>query len=172
MNLSEKSASWSITNHEAVRHSYDGHPYKFHLEMVVSCAKKFIHLIPESLQDIVLAGCWAHDTIEDCRQTYSDVVKVLGRDVAELVYACTNEKGRSRKDRANDRYYRGIKKVQGAAFIKICDRIANTLHSKNTGSSMFNRYSIEYPDFQSQLFREDYAEMFIYLEDIIYRSQK
>jgi len=34
--------------------------------------------------------------------------KEFGKNIAEIVYAVSNEKGKSRKERANDTYYRKI----------------------------------------------------------------
>ena len=95
-------------HHNGTNHKYDGHPYTYHLDMVFRIAEKFIHLVPKDKRDIVLAACWCHDTIEDCRVTYNDVKAELGEEIADIVYALSNEKGKTRKDRANEKYYQGI----------------------------------------------------------------
>ncbi|WP_298473442.1 hypothetical protein [uncultured Maribacter sp.] len=63
-------------------------------------------------------ACWVHDIIEDARETYIDVLENTNVTIAELAYALTNEKGRTRKERANDAYYRGIQKTPNASFVK------------------------------------------------------
>jgi (p)ppGpp synthase/HD superfamily hydrolase len=146
-------------------------PYEFHLRMVVQVFKKFKSLIEEDHDHIELA-CWGHDLIEDCRVSYNDVKNQLGEKASDIVYAVTNEKGKTRKERANDKYYEGIRNTQYAVFVKLCDRIANVQYSKMTGSRMFDMYKQENENFMTQLgYYENYNKheflpMFRYLENI------
>lgn len=94
---------------------------------------------------------WGHDLIEDCRVTYNDVSDKSTFVVAEIIYAVTNEKGKSRSKRANYKYYKGIRNTEGAVFVKLCDRIANVRYSKMMGSSMFGKYKKENPNFIEKL---------------------
>ncbi len=165
--LEDHARHFAINCHISTNHFYDELPYEFHLNMVVETAKKFINIIPKSEHDIVLASCWSHDTIEDTRITYNDLKEELGEEVAEIVFAVTTEKGRTRKERANDSYYDGIKRTRNAAFVKICDRIANVEYSKNQGSSMFKTYKQEFEEFEHQLYLEQYHEMFDYLYGLL-----
>ena len=159
----EKSKEYALQCHISTNHFYDDKPYEFHLEMVVSVAKKFIHLIPEKYRDIVLSACWLHDSIEDTRQTYNDVISKTSTQVAEIVYALTNEKGKTRKERASDKYYEGIRNTEFAIFVKMCDRIANVEYSLSKGSNMIDMYKKENPYFISKIYDEKYDEMFKYL---------
>jgi (p)ppGpp synthase/HD superfamily hydrolase len=162
--------NWCIEQHKKTNHFYDIFlPYQFHLQMVVQVFEDFKHLLPKDLImkdeevhrniwemiDITIStirmSCWAHDTIEDCRVSYNDVEHNLGRFVADIVYAVSNEKGKTRKERANDKYYEGIRTTKGAVFVKLCDRIANVQYSKMTKSSMFKKYKEENPNFISKL---------------------
>lgn len=149
--MSEK-IDWIVKQHKETNHMYDAYlPYEFHLRMVVGVYEKFKYLIePISDTDVYLA-CWAHDTIEDTRVTYNDVKEVLGYEVAELVYALTNEKGKNRKERANEKYYKGIRQIKYAVFVKLCDRIANIEYSKMSGSRMFELYRKENDNFIEML---------------------
>lgn len=165
--LEETSKNYSINCHSSVNHFYDDLPYSYHLEMVNKIAKKFIHLIPEKDRDLVLASTWAHDLIEDCRVTYNNVKEILTEDVADIVYALTNEKGKTRKERANEKYYLGIKETKYATFVKLCDRIANVQFSKQNGSSMFNSYKKEFEEFENFLYEEQYSEIFEFLKSLI-----
>jgi (p)ppGpp synthase/HD superfamily hydrolase len=167
MNIIEKSKQYAIECHGSTGHQYDGKPYDYHLRMVYEAGLKFIHLIPEKERDNVLASCWVHDCIEDCRQTYNDVKNATNESVAELAYALTNEKGKTRKERANDKYYQGIRETPYAIFVKVCDRIANVEHSKQQGSRMIEMYSKENKNFTEKLFDEQYAEMFEYLNKCV-----
>ncbi len=171
---------WCIERHRETNHFYDEYlPYEFHLRMVAQVAKNFKKLIPtfsmlidgSTLFDHIELACYGHDLIEDARTSYNDVKKVLGLTVADMIYAVTNEKGKERPDRANAKYYRGIRENGNAIFVKLCDRIANVQYSKMTKSSMFNKYSKENEHFMNELgygdvIGEQYDEMFKYLIEL------
>lgn len=159
----EKAKEYALESHRETNHLYDGKPYEVHLEMVVNVAKRFIHLIPQEQQENVLSACWLHDVIEDCRQTYNDVKNQTNFEVAEIVYALTNEKGKNRKERANDKYYLGIKTTPYAVFVKLCDRIANYEYSISVGSRMAAMYEKEMELFCDAIYNEKYQPMFDYL---------
>ncbi len=152
--------------HAETNHTYDGKPYDVHLQMVDNVASEYLHIVPLEEEPILLAACWAHDVIEDCRQTYNDVQKELGKDVADIVYALTNEKGKNRKERANDKYYAGILDTPFASFVKICDRIANFRYSLSKQSRMANMYSKENDYFKSKLYCNAYKPMFDELDSL------
>lgn len=159
MNVQE----YAIECHRSTNHLYDGKPYEVHLQMVVGTAANFIRILPPEDWEDVMSACWAHDVIEDCRQTYNDVKAATNERVAELVYALTNEKGRNRKERANGKYYEGIRNTKHAAFIKICDRIANYEYSLRQKSSMADKYEKEMKEFIDELFHVQYKPMFDYI---------
>ena len=173
----EDKIKWVISQHENTNHKYDDYlNYEFHLRMVSQAAKDFIHLIKNSnngettLRDDILLASWGHDLIEDTRTSYNDVKSVLGQVPADIIYACTNEKGKNRKERANAKYYEGIRNTPGATFVKLCDRIANVQYSKMTKSRMFEMYKKENEAFMEQLgwsadkkYIHEYADMFVYL---------
>jgi (p)ppGpp synthase/HD superfamily hydrolase len=75
----------------------------------------------------------------------------LGVTVAEITYALTNEKGKNRKERANAKYYKGIRETPYATFIKLCDRLANVSYSKSVNSKMIEAYQKEQGGFECQL---------------------
>lgn len=166
MTIVEKAKTYAINCHESTAHLYDGRPYVTHLQMVVNTANKFIHLIPPEHKENVVAACWVHDVIEDCRQTYNDMKGATNEQIAELAYAVTNEKGRTRKERANDKYYDGIRQTPFASFIKVCDRIANYEYSKKKGNAMAGVYEKEMDGFIAKLYDPRYEEMFDYLKGL------
>ena len=70
---------------------------------------------------------------------------------AEIVYALTNDKGRTRDERAGAHYYAGIRETPYAPFVKLCDRLANMTYSFR-GTDIANRhmkevYRREWPHF-------------------------
>lgn len=137
--------------HRDTNHLYDGKDYSVHLGLVVHIAEQYLEDIEEGDRDTVIAACWLHDTIEDCRQTYNDIKEIAGKEVTDIVYACTNEKGKTRKERANDKYYEGIRTTKYATFVKMCDRLANISYSRKTGSRMYEMYQKEQKHFLESL---------------------
>ena len=129
----DRKIKWCIEQHEKTNHFYDKYlPYEFHLRMVAKVARDFIKVIERSAEgDVddwvltILVACYGHDLIEDTRVSYNDAKEILDGDAADIIYAVTNEKGKNRKERANNKYYEGIRNTPGAVFVKLCDRIAN-----------------------------------------------
>lgn len=152
MNLVERAKTYATEKHTSTNHEYAGRPYTFHLNMVAEAANRHIAGFSQHEQELILAGCWCHDVIEDARETYNDVKGVLGEEVAEIAYALTNEKGRSRAERADDRYYSMIKANDLACIVKVADRVANATFSRSQGSRMFDIYRQEYQNFKSKLY--------------------
>lgn len=170
--------NWIIDQHRNTNHMYDTYlPYEFHLRMAANVFEDFKHLLPNlndgetSFKDDVLLATWGHDLIEDTRVSYNDVKKEIGHKPAEIIYAVTNEKGKTRKERANTKYYEGIRNTPGAVFVKLCDRIANVQYGAMTKSRMIEMYLKENEDFQRALGRyTDYKHlepMFTQLDKIL-----
>jgi (p)ppGpp synthase/HD superfamily hydrolase len=170
MKTFDEKVNWIIKQHEDTNHMYDKYlPYEFHLRMVNQVAKEFKHLIPTELHNDIFLAAFGHDLIEDTRITYNDVKKELGEFIADIIYALTNEKGKNRKERANDKYYQGIRDCPCGVFIKLCDRIANVRYGKITGSKMVSMYEKENENFISKLGYykgNDYEEIFDYLNNL------
>lgn len=159
---------YAIQKHKDTNHFYDTYlPYEFHLRMVAQVAVDFKYLLSHYYQVslIILESCYAHDLIEDARCTYNDVKQEYGEEVAEIVYALTNEKGKNRSERGNEKYYEGIRNTPGADYVKLCDRIANVQYSKLTKSRMFEMYKDENSGFVSKI-GNNYPEMITYLNSL------
>lgn len=139
----QKAKDYAIDCHNKVNHTYDGQPYSIHLNGVYNFAYQYQHLVDIDNRENFLAAAWCHDVIEDCRETYNDVLKATNKEVAELVYALTNEKGKTRDQRANDKYYSDMRLVKGAPLLKMCDRLANYNYSLMTNSRMADIYTNE-----------------------------
>jgi (p)ppGpp synthase/HD superfamily hydrolase len=152
--MNSKIISFAIEAHAKTNHLYDGKPYSVHLAMVALNAVKFIDCIPKENQNDVLSACWLHDTIEDCRLTYNDVKQTAGQTVADIVYAVTNEKGKNRKERANNTYYEGIRNTPFAIYVKLCDRLANVQYSHQNMSKMYDVYQKENNHFLKELIQQ------------------
>ena len=143
--------------HTAVNQWYDEKPYFYHLNKVAEHVIEYLPSIIEKEEDIlpVIFSAYFHDSIEDARLTYNDVKKIASQFMsdsqaflaAEIVYALTNEKGRNRHERANDKYYQGIRECKYAPLVKACDRLSNYEYAKSTKSKMVKCYEKEMEEF-------------------------
>ena len=152
--------------HQSVNQSYgDDLPYGYHLDMVVEGIRQFGHLVCVREEDVLplFFGGYYHDSIEDARLTYNDVMHTARQYLTEeqallateIVYALTNDKGRNRSERAGEKYYEGIRTTPYAPFVKLCDRMANITFSCS-GTDAVNRhmrdvYRQEVPHFLSSI---------------------
>jgi len=168
LSIEEIAKDYAIRRHRDVNHYYDAiHSYVFHLQMTVDAAIKYIYLIPVEDRSNVLAGCWVHDIIEDARETYNNVKKATNEIVANYAYAVTNEKGKTRKERANKKYYIGIKNYKHSSYIKLADRIANVTFSVESKSSQFSMYQKEFDNFYSNLYDGRFDDMWDELRKLL-----
>jgi (p)ppGpp synthase/HD superfamily hydrolase len=157
--------------HADTNHLYgEVYPYSEHLNWVKAVAERYMHLLPdqtEEFKDRVRATCYLHDSIEDARLTYNDVLKATDdRDIAEAVFVLTNMRGRTRKERANAQYYKEIRQNKIARFVKLCDRIANMEFSIKSGT-MSDMYRKEMPHFLDEMSAEGFfPEMAEYLKSL------
>lgn len=150
------------TLHASVNQTYDKvHPYGFHLDMVADSVYKFGHGVCAGEGDVVpmFFGAYYHDSMEDARLTYNDVMRIARKwmsderalTATEIVYALTNDKGRTRAERAGEKYYRGIRETAYAPFVKLADRLANVTYSFACGNGahahMRQVYLSELPHF-------------------------
>lgn len=162
----QKVKHFSIKAHNSVNHKYGKNSnYSVHLDMVYGFGETYIYLMPTEIQKFVLASLYAHDRIEDCRETYNDLVKYCGVEVADIVYAVTDEKGRNRDERKPKKLYDEMLFNMGAVFVKLCDRLANIQYSKDIyesmskeqkkkskKNSMFIKYCKEQENFKKKLY--------------------
>lgn len=148
--------------HASVNQTYgQNHPYGYHLDMVAEGVRRYAHAVCAEEADVLplMFGAYFHDSIEDARQTYNDTLRTARQYMteqqallaAEIVYALTNDKGRSRSERAGDHYYQGIRQTPYAPLVKLADRLANTTYSCRTDDEsnhhMLDVYRREMPHF-------------------------
>lgn len=144
-------------------------PYSFHLDLVSGHAGRLYEYIEWSGKDWVSKptfDVWmakfvaqGHDLIEDARLTYNDIMSELSihlrRDVtvsiAEAIFACTECRGRNRKERHSEEYYSLLVSNDLAVYVKLCDILANVQFSKMTHANMYLLYRKEFPIFTSRL---------------------
>lgn len=142
-------------------------PYSFHLDMVEQQALKFKYLLKsEDDFELVLAGCIGHDSIEDARITYNDIKDQFTVELADIIYLCTEEKGKNRAERKNNKFYSELKTNRLAVFVKLCDIMANVKFSLLSNSTMYDKAKYEFPKIKEYLYSEEFKDMFEYLEAI------
>jgi guanosine-3',5'-bis(diphosphate) 3'-pyrophosphohydrolase len=137
--------------------TYGTRDYSFHLEAVALIAKEF------KLDEKIIAACWLHDTIEDCKVTFQDIKNVCGEEIAEIVYCVTDELGRNRKERKIKTYPK-IKSNNDALCVKLCDRIANMQQSfLDHNENLLEMYIKEHKEFKKALFSDNSTETILLL---------
>jgi len=147
-------------------------PYSFHLNLVAGQANKWKSLINPEDWILVLYGAWGHDLIEDARITYNDIIQFKhyhtvsfpSTKLADIIYACTELRGKNRDERHGPEYIKGLKENKLGLFVKLCDISANVGFGILTNSSMVDKYRKEFPKFKEQLYLEEYKPVFNYIE--------
>jgi hypothetical protein len=91
----------------------------------------------------------------------------MGVEVAEIVYAVTDEKGRTRKEKKNEKFYRELFGNKLGLFVKLADRMANVAYSKSVDSPMFYKYRREYVDLFTKCYWPPFEPMFNELEKML-----
>jgi (p)ppGpp synthase/HD superfamily hydrolase len=120
---------------------------------------------------ILRAAGFLHDTIEDTRVSYNelrDLVQsnlsllfrgqldtiechVNATKVVEIVFACTDVRGRTRDERHGGDYWSLLLSNEDNVLVKLADRFANSKYSLTSKSSMFKKYTEEFPDFRLRI---------------------
>ena len=153
-------------------------PYSFHISLVAAQAIRFKKYIPVDgdIYAAVMGAVYGHDSIEDARLTYNDLVEILGQFGADIVYCCTDEKGKNRDGRKNEKFYKELSQNEYAVFVKMCDMIANGLFSLMANSSMYKKYrDVDYPKFREimfPLYHDTYADMFHFMDNVVFNRLK
>lgn len=132
---------------------YDGEPYHIHSQEVVEILKEFGETRPE-----LLAGGWLHDLMELSDMSYNDINRMFGLAVAEIVYLCTDLKGRNRRTRKAEPLYFELRENLDAVKVKLADRIANLRRAVLTCHSMGIKYKIEDKEFRGHLYVEGHID--------------
>jgi (p)ppGpp synthase/HD superfamily hydrolase len=148
--MESKAMEYAVRWHHISGQTYDGFPYARHLQMVVTIAKNYLYYIDNDNKENVLASCCCHDLIEDTRLTKKHLSDYLNHQIAEIVFAVTNEQALSRTER-NIKTFSKIGNSKLAIFVKLCDRIANTTNSKISAREKFDRYASEFQVFKYYL---------------------
>lgn len=156
---------YAIGKHEDIGQKYGNEDYTYHLLNVSAIVQMFEDKLTEQEFRLAMMGAFGHDLIEDANVTYNDIKHVSSEDLAEVIYACTEEKGRNRAERHNDRFYMVLTANKIGLVVKLADVIANTNHSRTTGHRMYKTYQKEWPIMRDKVI--DYAKEYG-IEDMCY----
>lgn len=126
----------------------DIYPYMYHIRKAHSVAVKLGY--DEAIQIATIL----HDIMEQGQLSYNDVKKAFGLEIAEIVFAVTDELGRNRKEK-HDKTYPKIRANWKAVATKLCDRIANVEHGKEVGGKTA-MYLNEHNEFKRHLMSPDH----------------
>jgi (p)ppGpp synthase/HD superfamily hydrolase len=125
-------------------------PYMIHLLDVVNALIEFGHDDP-----VILAAAWLHDIIEDTPVNYYFVQDAVGARVAEIVFALTDELGRSRKDRKKLTIPKLCEYTDnngdGALTVKLADWIANVRECYRGDPKKLQMYQKDWEEFVTTL---------------------
>jgi len=138
-----------VAEKEHANQSYDIFGYMYHIKMVVKIAQQL------GYDETIQVACALHDVMEDGSISYNDLKKYFGEEVSELVYAVTDESGRNRKERKTKTYPK-IRILWKAVAVKLCDRIANMIHSAEYSPNMISMYKKEHASFKEALTNPDH----------------
>jgi len=166
--LYPKAVDWAIDAHKEQKYGND--PYSHHLKDVQAVLMRFGFSPDKDDQSKRLCiAAWLHDIIEDTNVTYEDVSREMGKEIADLVFAVTNEPGKNRKER-HEKTYPKIKSHPEAIILKLADRIANTEASVRQFfvNDLFGMYHKEWANFRSKLKTDGIAdEMWAHLDKLM-----
>ena len=167
-NLYTRAVDWATDAHKEQK--YGGDPYTHHLKDVQAVLSRFGYSPDKDDQGKRLyIAAWLHDIIEDTDVTYADVEREMGKEIADLVYAVTNEQGANRRER-HEKTYPKIKAHPEAIILKLADRIANTEASVRQffSNDLFGMYHKEWANFKAKLKTDGVAEeMWNYLDKVM-----
>lgn len=114
---------------------------------------------------LLLVAASAHDSIEDARLTFNDVVNkliefgfthYLAVFVANIVYCVTDEKGKTRATRKNEKFFTELVANIYAVVLKLSDFNANLLYTFMFSADKVFAKNKEFGHFIEQLSTEDY----------------
>ena len=122
---------------------YGDNEYIYHIDMVVDILINHnVFNKSEDTNDTLVAALY-HDSMEDAKQTYNDILKITGKNVADIVLGVTDVPAENRLMKHLLTMGKTVRDHR-AIILKMCDILANATFSKQTGSSMYMKYVFEY----------------------------
>ncbi|MFP9115282.1 HD domain-containing protein [Flavobacterium sp. RHBU_3] len=165
----QKARAFAMASHGTQQ--YGNYPYEIHLGNVVTAMLHFGIKPDNNGHASLLAAAWLHDVLEDTPVTYDELQVAFTSEIAEMVFAVTDEPGANRKERKAKTYVK-LAQNPDSVIVKLADRIANVEFSVVHGNaSLLEMYRKEQPGFeaaiQPALISELHLEMLHYLNGLL-----
>jgi (p)ppGpp synthase/HD superfamily hydrolase len=147
MNTIEKAYLFAEVAHAGQK--YGEKDYMTHIKHVHDIAQ--IHAFADHIE----VACILHDVLEDTNVNYNLIKKHFGEEIADIVYAVTNEIGQNRKEILKKTLPK-IKNNPSAIIVKLCDRLANVqscVENYNKDHKLYLMYQKEYSTFRNELIK-------------------
>ena len=134
---------------------YGSGTYMVHIHMVVDFVLTHGEVF-KTLNDasLTIGGAFCHDLMEDAKQTYNDISKVAGKEIADIALNVTDVPAENRLMKHLLTMGKTVRDYR-AIILKIADMYCNAAYSKESGSGMYKKYVAEYtyrkPIFQMAL---------------------
>jgi (p)ppGpp synthase/HD superfamily hydrolase len=151
--------------------------YFVHINMVVENLLKYskVFNLTNDAINTLYAG-YTHDLQEDAKQSYNDISKICGKEVADITLAVTDVPAENRLMKHLLTMGKTVRDHR-AIILKMCDMLANATFSRDMGSKMYKKYVAEYayrkPIFQmalawykDKLNQEELAKLWEELDEI------
>lgn len=145
---------------------YGTEDYIVHLRAVSQVIRRFGYEFSPTELELLLEGAYLHDTLEDTATTREELMELFGTYVSDLVYAVSDEQGKTRKERKAKTYPK-IASNSLAIALKLADRIANVESCIATKSSLLDMYKREHDEFKKHLQTGSFQSMWAHLDGLI-----
>jgi len=134
---------------------YDGKNYFTHIDMVANIVVLNSTVFNNTIDyENTYRSAFTHDLLEDTKETWNNISKVCGRDVANITLAVTDVIAENRLMKHLLTMSKTVKDYR-AIILKMADICANASYSKEHCTSMYPKYVEEYqyrkPIFQKAL---------------------
>jgi (p)ppGpp synthase/HD superfamily hydrolase len=146
--LISKAKEFAIAKHG--NQKYGEHPYSYHLNYVVNILTEYGY----AEDNEIISAAWLHDTIEDTDTTYEMLVLEFTKEIADIVWAVTNEPGETRQAKFRKTAPKIIANKK-ALIVKLADRVANTEASLANNPKLYKMYITEFTLFHELLYQGD-----------------
>ena len=138
MSVIDKARDFAKLKHKGQTDDHGLDYFTSHLEQVVALVKLITN------DEEMIATAYLHDTIEDTKTTYQELIKEFGIDIAGLVYELTHD---GKKDTYG--YYFPRLNSRRAIVIKFADRLSNLSRTSAWGDKRRCKYLMVFISFLS-----------------------
>ena len=152
--------------HDNCNCEYDGKTYYTHISMVETNIDIFgdVFIKYDDYVTTRIASSY-HDLIEDARQTFNDIKRISNTNVARVVLKVTDVPAETRLMRHLLTMPKTVTDYR-AIILKMADLLANATYSKMNGSSMYDKYKLEY-HYRRPIFKMALKQYMFHLNEIV-----